>query len=242
MTHGNERIGLKVAEEIKKLQISSEILAVQIANKKALDANKRYIDQDLNRSFPGKKSGNHEQELAYALLPNIKSADLVIDIHSTTSRLKDAIIVTKLDKRTRECIGVIQPKYVLLMNATKRNALISAAKVGIAFEYGKDKDIVTLKKTVLGIKKLLAHLKIIHAKFPQERISITYFNVISTVARPEGYKLLGGIKNYVLIKKGQSYARRGRKLLIAGKGFYPILFGEKTYKNIFGFMGTKMGS
>jgi succinylglutamate desuccinylase len=55
LTHGNERIGLKVAREIEKLNIDKNILSVQIANKKAFEFKKNFIDQDLNRSFPGKK-------------------------------------------------------------------------------------------------------------------------------------------------------------------------------------------
>ena len=118
LTHGDERIGLKVAQEIQRFKIDKNLFSVQIANQKAYKKNKRFIHQDLNRSFPGKKTGNHEETLAYKLTPLIKSADLVIDIHSTLCNLKDAIIVTKLDTATKRCLEAIQPKYVLVMNAT----------------------------------------------------------------------------------------------------------------------------
>ena len=147
LTHGDEEIGLKVAKEIKKLNIVEKFFSIQIANEKAAKLSKRFIDQDLNRSFPGKSNGNYEQRLASKLLPVIKSADIVLDIHSTTSNLKDALIVTKLDKETLKYIKIIQPKYALLMNITKSNALISNAKVGLAFEYGKDKNVRVIKKS-----------------------------------------------------------------------------------------------
>lgn len=239
-THGDERIGVKVAEKIKKLGISKDVLIVQIANKRALDLNTRYIDQDLNRSFPGKKNGNYEQSLAYKLSPIIKSADVVIDIHSTTSGLKDALIVTKLDTQTLECVKAIQPKHLLIMNATKRNALISQAKIGIGFEYGKDKDPITVRETTLGIKRLLKHLGLINIRLPQRKITTNYFNVTSTIKKPRDYSLVKGIKNYQLISKGSVYATNGKKTLIAKEDFYPILFGEKKYKDIFGFSAQKI--
>jgi succinylglutamate desuccinylase len=156
LTHGNETVGLKVAKEIQKLKIKKGELVVHKANELAYKQKKRFIDQDLNRSFPGNPKGNHEERLAVKILPRIALADVVIDIHSTTSGLKDALIVTRVTKAVREYVEVISPKYLLYMRATRNNALISQAKVGIAFEYGSNSDKDALKE----IKRLLAHLGI----------------------------------------------------------------------------------
>jgi predicted deacylase len=240
-THGDEQIGLKVAREIEKLTIIQGELIVNVANPKAFQVKKRFIDEDLNRAFPGKKNGNYEQNRAYELVPLIKSADVVVDIHSTTSELKDALIVTKLDKKTKEYLRVISPKYALVMNATKNNAFISYAKTGIAFEYGKDKDPKVAKKIILDITKLLVHLGMISN--PNKAVVqtvTTFFDVYTSVVKPKGAVLDGKTKNYVLVKKGQVYARIHKKELVAEKDFYPILFGNKNYKEIFGFAGKKI--
>lgn len=237
LTHGDEKIGLRVARELKKLNINEEVFSIQIANEKAAKLGKRFIDQDLNRSFPGKSNGNYEQRLARKLLPTIKSADIVLDIHSTTSNLKDAIIVTKLDKKTLKYIKIIQPKYALLMNITKSNALISNAKVGLAFEYGKDKDMMVAKKIVRDIKKVLASAGLINFRYSKNKNKTKFFSVDSEFKKEKGDKLFSGIKNYQLVKKGKIVAKRGDSLIIAKKDFYPILFGENNYKEIFGFQG-----
>ena len=39
-----------------------------------------------------------------------------------------------------QLLNAVKPKYVLYMSMNKQNALISSAKVGLAFEYGKDND------------------------------------------------------------------------------------------------------
>ena len=239
LTHGDEKIGLKVAKEIKKLNIDKNTLVVQIANKKAFRLNKRFIDQDLNRSFPGKKFGNYEERLAYKLSSAIKSADVVIDIHSTKSGLKDAIIVTKLDKNTLKYIKAIRPKYVLIMNATKNKALISQAKIGIAFEYGEDDNPDTAKKIIMDIKRLLYFLGFIKFKTYKRKRITKYFNVVSEVKKPKGYRLLKKVKNYKLIHKGEPFATSGKDYIVAEDDFYPIIFGDKNYKDIFGFKGKK---
>lgn len=238
-THGSERVGLYVAREIKKLKIDKKILTIQVANPKAYKLKKRFIDQDLNRSFPGKPRGNYEQRLAYKLSPAIRATDVFIDIHSTTSGLRDAAIVTKLDTATRKCLEAIGPKYVLLMNATKDNCTVSQAKIGISFEYGND-SAATTKRVVTGVKRLFAHLGVIEMKLPRAKSKIKYFDIPCTVKKPAGFKPAKGIKNYKLVRAGQVYATDGKRTLKAKTDFYPILFGENTYTEYFGFKGLKM--
>jgi len=52
--HGNEKIGVQVIESLKKTlnlkEISGELYLI-IANPRALEQNKRFIDTDLNRLF-----------------------------------------------------------------------------------------------------------------------------------------------------------------------------------------------
>jgi len=51
-THGDEKIGVEVIERLrtKKLDRFFDYL---VANPKALEKNTRFIDVDLNRSYPG---------------------------------------------------------------------------------------------------------------------------------------------------------------------------------------------
>jgi predicted deacylase len=235
LTHGDEIVGLKVAKEIGKLQIQNGHVEIQVANELAYQKRRRFIDQDLNRSFPGKSDGNHEQRLAAKIAPKVKEADVVIDIHSTRSGLKDALIVTKINKKTRECIESIAPKYLLYMRATKNNALISNAKIGIAFEYGKNNDERALKNIVMGIKRLLIHLNMLKGDKKRKSTKTTWLDVYGTVPKPKGARLSATVKNYKIIKRGSVFASHKGNVITAPKTFYPILFGENSYKEIFGF-------
>lgn len=235
LTHGDEVVGLKVAREIEKLKIKSGELVIHRANELAHKRKKRFIDQDLNRSFPGNKKGNHEQKLAAKILPLIKSADVVIDIHSTTSGLKDALIVTRVNKKTREYVEVITPKYLLYMRATRNNALMSEAKIGLAFEYGSNGDREALKEVNAAIKRLLAHLGMIDEKPVRQKRDTLWLDVYKMVPKEKGATLLKSVKNYRLVKKGAKYGTIRGKEIRAREDFYPVLFGEKNYNDIFGF-------
>ncbi len=237
LTHGDETVGLEVIREIEKLNIDKNILQFQVANKKAFELKKRFVDQDLNQSFPGKKNGNYEEKLAYSISPKIRLADVVIDIHSTTSNLKDTIIVTKLDKATKKYLDVIKPRYVLIMKVGSDKALISQAKVGLGFEYGKNNDPRALKRAVNDIKRIFYYTGIVKNKLKEKKREPKYFDVVSKVEKPRGYRLLKKIKNYKIIRQGEIFAVKGKKTLTADEEFYPILFGEKNYKDFFGFKG-----
>lgn len=240
LTHGDETVGLGVAKAIKKNKIEKGELRINIANELAYTRKKRFIDEDLNRVFPGKRKGNHEQMLAYKISALTKSADVVIDIHSTKSGLKDALIVTKLNNKTSEYINIINPKYLLLMSATKSNALISSAKVGIAFEYGHDKDKLALQNIIRDIEKLLSYLGLISKKFKKTKARTTWFDVYKEVPKIKKAQLRPTIKNYKLIKKNSVYALSGKEKIKATEDFYPILFGKNSYKTIFGFAAKQL--
>jgi predicted deacylase len=236
LTHGDEVVGLRVAKRIQKLKIIQGELIVHKANELAYRSKKRFIDQDLNRSFPGNKKGNHEQRLAANMLPLIKSADVVIDIHSTTSGLRDALIVTKINKQVREYIDVIAPKYLLYMRATRANSLLSAADVGVAFEYGRDNDKKAEADVVKGIQRLLHHLGMVDSAPRKNPKEILWFDVFKMVPRPRGAVVRKGVKNYQLVRKGEVYGMCDGVELRAREDFYPILFGERNYNDIFGFV------
>lgn len=241
LTHGDETIGLKVAEEIGRLNLNKEDVFIHEANRKAYDLGKRFVDQDLNRSFPGKAIGNHEERLAFEISPLVKGADIVLDIHSTISTLKDALIVTKLDKKTCEYIKAIHPKYVVMFkNGIKDKVLISSAKVGFVFEYGNNDDSETVKKIVTDIKRLLSYLNIISEKFSEKNFEISYFEVFSEASKPSGFRLASDVDNYKLVKKGETFALKGEKSIKAEEDFYPILFGNSNYDEIFGFKSRKI--
>ncbi len=241
-THGNERVGLKVAEYFSHLKVTHGILQVHIANMKAVKARKRFIDSDLNRVFPGKKNGDYEERLAYEITPSISSFDLVIDIHSTNSGMRSTIITVESSNILNQIIRAIGPKYAVCMSATKSNSLISHAKHGIAFEYGKDGDQRTYTETVRGIKRALAHLGMLQdRRIKQASTEVMFFDAYATFAKPKGYSVHKKIKNFSLVRKGAVVGtHRHKDNLLAPENFYPILFGENSYKTMFGFIARKI--
>lgn len=242
-THGNEQVGLRVADYFKDVQPVFGHLVINIANTRAVEKNKRFIKDDLNRVFPGKEHGSYEEKLAHKMKPFIESFDVVIDVHSTESGVTSSLIIVDYTPKIKSIVQAISPKRVIHMRATKSNSLISCAKVGIGFEYGKDKSVRTYNETVQGIKRLLVHYKMLTPKQSPRKSThpVELYEATHTVAKPEGFVVLSRIKNFSLIKKGEplGYNTKTKEKIFAKEDFYPVLFGKNTYGTIFGFAAKK---
>ncbi len=241
-THGNESIGFKVINSLQALLGRNKNVHFLIANPYAFSRNVRFLETDLNRSFPGKIDGSFEERLAHQIRPMIMSYDIVVDVHSTSSGLRYAVVIKKVNDETIALAKCTNAKYVLHMDATQGNALISDAKVGIAFEYGSDKDPRTYRDTLNGVCLILQSLGYVvktNAKPPARKI---FFRISEVIPKPKGFIAIKGVKNYKRLMRGQVYAHNpmSKKVLRAGESFCPILFGENSYKDIFGFKGDRV--
>lgn len=186
LTHGDEKMGKFVIDELDQLKIKSGTLITNIANEKAFEKGVRYIDFDLNRIAPGDKDGSYEEKVAYYLSVIAEKVDVFIDIHSTESTLKNSIIVHNLSNEVREIVNVINPETVLIMKVTGDKVLLSKAKVGIAFEYGNDNDQESINKVTEDIKKILSHLGMIEEVFVKDVNETKIFSVEKFFPKNEG--------------------------------------------------------
>ncbi len=242
LTHGDELVGVRVKDEILKKypKLIGDSVDVQIANERAYQEGKRYIDQDLNRVFPGKADGTYEEKRAFELVRVVSAYDVVIDIHSTKSGLEDTVIVTKLDPATKELLQKLSPRNVLFMNMKPDRALISCARIGIAFEMGKDTHSKTVIKTTEGVEFIFSYYGLISPVKPFG-FQTEYYEVFESVAKPAGAHLEPHVQNFKQIKTGEIFARTSDKIEIrAVYDFYPVIFGSTNYESIFGFAARKM--
>ncbi len=248
-THGHERIGLKVIDELRKLNIDKNLLDFEVGNPRASQQNIAFTESDLNRSFPGKKDGTYEECRAFELSPKIKQAELVIDIHSTnTTDLseKSMLIVTSYNDDTKKIIDIINPPKVLYMKYKGGNALISQAKIGMAFEYGRDDSDRVLNAMLYDIAEVLIHYKILKTNpylTSKIKIETETFEVYDVFKKEFTlpHKLSLGLENFKLLKSGEVVCvlENGEKI-VTTEDFVPILFGENRYTQMLGFKARRI--
>ena len=249
-THGHEKIGLKVIEALRCLHIDTSLLDFEIGNPEAEKRSVRLIESDLNRVFPGKEHGTYEETRAFELSKQIKMADIVIDIHSTNTYdlgPLSSLIVTKFDDATRHIIEIIKPPKVLYMAYKNEHSLISGARVGIAFEYGKDDSKEVLAGILFDIAEILVDQGIINTNpytnphiFQKTEIFEVYDAFLKNFRG--WYTLAPDVENFRLCAKDSLICTTldTNEPICATEDFYPILFGEHSYTEILGFKARKL--
>ena len=138
-THGNEQVGCFIHDNYSTGKNHNFEWKSIIANPQAMSLNKRYIEQDLNRVFPGKADGNYEERLAYQISQILPSHDLVLDWHQSITNMSDTIFVKKLTPNLKEVCQYFDIAHIVELDKGQggyQGTLISQVENGIALEYG----------------------------------------------------------------------------------------------------------
>lgn len=213
--HGNEKIGKEVTDLLKAVPLKKGTIVFILANEEAMRQDKRYINADLNRVFPGREDGNHEEKLASALQKELSECDYVIDIHSTTADTENLLIITKDGQGIRALVDSIPLKNVVFMEpiVAKGKSLIDNVRCGVSIEFNLNTPAREVKEIIVYFLRNLGLLDGYAKKICKET-----YSVYGLIEKNEQNKLLQLI-NLQMTELG-------------GEVFYPIFFGEKEYPNL----------
>lgn len=233
--HGDERFGLKIFKELENLKRIRGTLTLIIAHPFAVTKNKRFIETDLNRSFPGSRNGSLEEQIARDIVPLIQKQDLVLDFHATRSDLKRVAILTKTNKRTKTIVAAMGVPTIIRVNTKKfgKGALIDACANGISLEYGRSFLVKHLRAPMDDARTALASLGMLAMRSRRTRKKPETFVVTGVQGVPNGFRRRAGIRELVLIKKGTTIGYAKNAPLIAKDDFYPAFVGRGRYRGTF---------
>lgn len=217
--HGDEVFGLKVFDYFKNRIDDYPGLKLILANEEAMAENKRFIETDLNRSFPGKIDGSREERLAQSILGELKESKYVLDIHTTTSNIVFTPIVCNLSDNTKKILNLCSSKEIVLMpekfsQASLIGQLASGVSLEFNFNYAK------MKKAfdeVLNIASSLLNKKVVPAKTK----TVFYVDGLIDIK----VNLDKNVQNFKLVKY---------------LDIYPFLLNEKSYKDYQGFFAKRI--
>ena len=238
--HGDEIAGKYVIDTLKKDPYIRNRVGFFIAHPEALKLKKRFIEKDLNRSFPGKKKGITEEKLAYKLRNELKKFDIVIDLHATNSNIDSLIIVTGLGTKIKKLLKLIPIRKVAFINKKVFGGkeMIRYCKIGASLEYGPDKSGRNYKKILKHVKIMLSNIGIINGR---KRLSSlkTLYRVSGVYPVKKNFRQNGGLYDFRFIKKGQIIGRIPDKYVKSNRNFYPLFLGKGRYKDTFALISPR---
>lgn len=237
-THGNERVGLYVHKYARSLQLSHGSLRLIVANVKAALENKRFIDRDLNSSFPGLGS-DYESRLARGLIPYLKECEYLFDFHSTTATTPPFSIIRNHDGLAAEVVQSIGLKYAVIKSQLGQSS-IDYAKVGIGLELGTHDTKLTIQRAMILAENILRNLKMLEGMSSPSRKTI-FLNGDGIMQKPDEFVPNTHVLfNFNRISAGDLLGRAPSGLVLATEDFYPVLYGEQSYKGILCWKGIRI--
>ncbi len=217
--HGNERYGLTIFEYISSHLSSFPGVKLILANEPAIEQNIRFIETDLNRSFPGSLGGTQEERLAHDLLREVAGIPYLLDIHTTTSDIRIIPILTALNDQTKHIVNLTSSREVVLIEPPlSGHSLIGNVPAGVSLEFGNP-----FSKTQTALQETLSTIRGI-------------LNSTHTNPSPrELFRVDGNIPKSTPIPSDAANFKH-----IDSLGVYPILLHEAAYTNLHALSATNM--
>lgn len=244
-SHGNERIGAAIIKRLALTLHAKDLkgtLHLILGNPKAYQANKRFIDTDLNRLFGENFSllkngaGNYEEKRAMEIAPFLAQADYLLDIHST---IKPSVpfVYTEITKEHLKLAHLFDTKFIVSASLDfQPRELVSSADnfvdqhggIGLTYESGWHKDASVFKMVLEKTKQYLHEIGMIEYGAYNNKKNIPQHLVIYSkiTVQTADFKFKKDYMNFDSVKKGQTLAKNAKESLKAPENSF-IIFPKK---------------
>ena len=232
--HGDEPAGKTAIKNFleKDLKYNRPVKFV-IANEEALEENVRFLDTDLNRSFPGNpESESHEERLASELMEEIKDTK-VLDIHTTRSYPDPFATFTDLNDATVSMMKASRVNYGV--HFPEESGTLHEQTTGIVVETGLQETDQARENAEEVIESFLSSMNAIDIERPVNNQELEIFRNFETVEGDWEFKA----ENFELVEKGTVFAEKEDDALKASEDFYPVLMSTDGYDGILGHKTEK---
>jgi predicted deacylase len=170
--HGDELNGVEIIRRIIRKKFNEPscgtIICLPVFNIFGFLNMKRELPdgRDLNRSFPGSKSGSLASQFAFHFMKEIAPiVDLVIDFHTGAAQRSNfpQIRCVLEDAKSLELARIFNPPFILNSShiaKTIRESIVAGGKNMLLYEGGKANSIdeQVVEEGINGVKRILAHL------------------------------------------------------------------------------------
>lgn len=230
--HGDEPAGKKAIKKfLSEDRDFNKPVQFIIGNEKALEEDERYLEADLNRSFPGDSSSElHEEKLASKILEKVKGTKL-LDIHTTRSYPVPFATCATLKEETLDLVRSTGVKEAAYFSEAQGKATEHVD--GVVVETGYQKTEQAAENALGVIKNFLICQGAIEGQ--GRRCNPEFFEVTDRVDGDWNFKA----ENFKKVEEGQTYAEKEGAQLEATEEFYPVLMSTNGYNGTLGYRAQK---
>jgi predicted deacylase len=246
--HGDEPCGMRAVERLlaEEPEVARPVKLI-IGNGEALARGTRYVDEDLNRAFPGDPNGDtHESRLAHELAREVQGCT-VLALHSTQSYPEPIVVIDTVDEIARSIAPLLPADVLVETDEYTDGRLIEHAHT-IEVECGlQDSEQAAengywLLRAFLAATNVLAPPTSDDPLATPERNDVQVFRLDGPIPKPSGKEYDVVVPNFQRVDAGERFAIADGEALTADEPFYPVLLSAEGYEDIYGYAAEAAGT
>ena len=250
--HGDEPCGAHAVERLvgEDPAVDRPVKLI-VANEEALRDGVRYLDEDLNRAFPGDpEADTHERRLAYDLSRELRGCT-TLSLHSTQSYAEPFALVSTVDAVTRG-IAPHLPVDALVETDRFTNGRLIEGTHTIEAECGLQGSDAAAENAYWLTRAFLAGTGAAAAPTAEGsgeapaaltgREEVPVFRLEEEIPKPEAEEYEVFVANFERVAAGERFAAADGEELVAEEPFYPVLLSAYGYRSVFGYVADRVGT
>ncbi|AQL44042.1 succinylglutamate desuccinylase [Halorientalis sp. IM1011] len=241
--HGDEPCGVHAVETLLSADLEFQRpVKFVIANEKAQEQDVRYVDEDLNRAFPGNPDGDtHESRLAHELSMEVSDCQ-ILALHSTQSYEGLFALVDEVREYERRICPRLSVDAVVETCDFKEGRLFEVTRRLIEVECGFQGSDTAAENAVQVTREFLAATGALPDDDAPHRDELPVYRLTNAVPKDsaEAYDVFA--TNFHEVPAGQPYAAADGREYVAETDFYPVLMSPYGYENVFGYAADRVGT
>lgn len=237
--HGDEPSGVHAVEQLmeQRPRVDRPVKLV-VANEAAIEQGRRYVDEDLNRAFPGDPRGpTHESRLAAGLADEIAGCR-TLAMHSTQSHPEPFAVISQVDQFARQVVPRLSVTAAVGTGEYVAGRLFATGGV-IEIEAGLQGSEAAAENAVRLSREFLAAEGALRE--PREPQSVPLYRLRRTLPKDPADRYEVFVDNFAEVEPGQPYAAANGVEQVAEEAFYPVLLSARGYVDIFGYAAEHVG-
>ena len=237
--HGDEPCGVRAIEGFLERDLDVQRpVAFVIANERALAGERRFVEEDLNRAFPGDPDGeSHESRLAAALVERIDHC-LTLSLHSTRSHPDPFAVVAEPSDLVLELCPRLPVEAVVETGPLAEGRLFTSVET-IEVECGLQGSADAAANASRIVERFLQAADVLPGEPPVSTIPRYRLDRPLPKEPDQDHEIL--VRNFERVEPGDSYARTNGRLHLADAPFYPVLLSADGYADVWGYAAEKVG-